>query len=280
MTSLQAAPTPLQNLPDFMRAQGVLRTDFALDARGRTHVARHHEAGGLRLRVPRFTHGCEGVIVNSAGGIAGGDTLQIALTCAAKTHVTITTQSAEKIYRSDDLAAVQSTTLALGDGARLDYIPQETILFDRAHFRRRIDADLTGNASLLTAEILVFGRAAMGENCTHGLFRDSWRLRRDGKLVFADEVMLGPNPAALLDRPAIGNNARALATLIIFAPDAERHLALIRDHLAARQIEGGASLLDGLLVARMAALSPEPLRAVMLGLLAAVRRCAAPRVWQ
>ena len=263
-----------------MRAQGVLRTTFALDARGRTHIARHHEAGGLRLRVPRFTQGCEGVIVNTAGGIAGGDTLQIALTCAPQTHVTITTQSAEKIYRSDQLAAVQSTTFTLNEGARLDYIPQETILFDRAHFRRRIEADLAGNASLLTAEILVFGRAAMGESCTHGLFRDSWRLRRDGRLVFADEVALGPHPAALLDRPTIGNGARALATLIFFAPDAEKHLALIRDHLVAHQIEGGASQLEGLLIARMAAPSPEPLRAVMLDLLAAVRGCAAPRVWQ
>ncbi|MDE2365038.1 MAG: urease accessory protein UreD, partial [Hyphomicrobiales bacterium] len=245
----------------------------------RTRIAQLYETGGLRLRFPKAQDVCEAVAVNTAGGIVGGDRARLSFEAGAGAKVVLTTQSAEKIYRSDGAQARMDVVLRLGAGASLDWLPQEAILFDRADFSRRLEVDVAADARLTICESVVFGRLAMGEQCLNGRFRDCWRVRRAGRLVFAEDVAI-EKPLALLDRPALGGGARALATLLHVAPDAQARLEDCRAALAETECAAGASAFDGILVARLASPSPDVLRAAILALFSRLLRRSPPRVWR
>jgi urease accessory protein len=267
-----------------LRARGEARAVFARIG-AKSAPARVFEAGGLRLRFPHSAGPCEAVLVNTGGGMAGGDRTAIDLTLEAGADVLATTQSAEKIYRSEGEAAQVVTRLTLAAGARLAWTPQETILFDRSRLERRLEADLSGDASLLLIEATVFGRLAMGEERILASLRDRWRIRRDGRLVFADELRLD-DAAETLSQPAVGRNARAIASFLFMAPEAAAHLDALRtifEEIVAADgatLEAGASALDGFIVGR--ALSPDParLRALVVAVMMALSGRRAPRVWQ
>ena len=163
------------------RAQGAVRFGVRLQD-GVTRRGDLHESGSLRVRFPSpEQEGLSGVFVNTAGGIAGGDRFDIEIAAGEGTRLTLTTAAAEKVYRAAGPAAQLNIALKAEAGSHLSWLPQETILFDRARIIRRIDIDLAADASLLLCEIVVFGRAAMGEKMLHGEFVDRWRLRRGGK---------------------------------------------------------------------------------------------------
>lgn len=260
------------------RANGEIRADFVAHDE-RTRIGRLYETGGLRLRFPKSREICEGVIVNTAGGVVGGDRAQLSFSAAAGSRVVLTTQSAEKIYRADGPPARIETSLRLEAGATLHWLPQETILFDRAALARTLKVDMAADAVLVACESIVFGRLAMGETCATGDFRDRWRVRRAGKLMFAEDTRLDA-PAGLLDRPAIGAGARAFATLVYVAPDAPARLEDCRAALEGAPCECGVSALDGFLVVRLLSPSPEIQRLAILSLFSCLLGRAAPRVWQ
>ncbi len=267
-----------------LRARGEARAVF--DRIGvRSAPARVFEAGGLRLRFPHSVGPCEVVLVNTGGGMAGGDRAAVDLTLEAGADVLATTQSAEKIYRSEGEAAVVATRLTLAAGARLAWTPQETILFDKSRLARRLDVDLAADASLLLIESIVFGRLAMGEERFVASLKDRWRIRRDGRLIFADELLI-EDAAETLSRPAIGRDARAIASFLFMAPDAAAYLDALRaifDEIATEDgapIEAGASALDGFVVARALSRDPARLRALVLAVMMALTGRPAPRVWQ
>ena len=141
------------------------------------------------------------MFVNTAGGIAGGDRFDIGITAGEGSRLTLTTAAAEKIYRAAGPAAQLNIALKAEAAAHLAWLPQETIVFDRARISRRIDIDLAESASLLLCEIVVFGRAAMGEKMLHGEFVDRWRMRRGGRLVFAETIRLDGDIGAKLASP-------------------------------------------------------------------------------
>jgi urease accessory protein len=267
-----------------LRARGEARAVFARIG-ARSEPARVFESGGLRLRFPNAVGACEAVLVNTGGGMAGGDRAAVELTLESGADVLATTQSAEKIYRAESEAARVDTRLTLGLGARLAWLPQETILFDRARLERRLEADIAADASLLAIESVVFGRLAMGEAAIAANFRDRWRIRRGGRLAFAEEMRID-DAASALQRPAVGRGARAIASILFMAPNAEAALEQIRaafDETCAgpgAPLEAGASALDGFVIAR--ALSPDParLRRCILAVMMALWGRAAPRVWQ
>jgi urease accessory protein len=177
------------------RAVGTVKFDVHLKD-GATRRRELHESGSLRVRFPSPEQkGLSAVFVNTAGGVAGGDRFDIDIVAADGAHLTVTTAAAEKVYRSHGPEAQVNIALRAGADARLAWLPQETIVFDRARVARRIDIDLSPTASLLLCEIVVFGRAAMGETMTHGSFIDRWQMRIGGKLVFAETVRLDGNIA-------------------------------------------------------------------------------------
>src|SRR6201997_1101821 len=166
------------------RAQGAVTFDVH-QAEGVTRRRNLHESGSLRVRFPSPEgEGLSAVFVNTAGGVAGGDRFDIEITAHDGARLTLTTAAAEKVYRATGRPAELNIALKVADGAHLSWLPQETILFDRARMSRRIDIDLAEAASLVLCEIAVFGRAAMGERMAQGAFIDRWRVRRGGRLAF------------------------------------------------------------------------------------------------
>ena len=255
---------------------------FAGDA-ARTALDRLGETGQLRLR-PLRGAGCEAILVNTAGGIVCGDRLTIDVAVrGVGAAVTIGTAAAEKCYRSDGADTIVATSLAVGAGARLDWLPQETILFDGARIRRRLSIDLATSATFLGAETLVFGRLARGESMASGSLHESWRVRRGDRLVFADETHLAAPVDATLDRAVVGGGARGASLLLAVGGGCERGIDRLRAAMAPFAVgdvavEAGASQRDGVLVARMLSRSPERLRACLIAALA-VLRSGLPRSW-
>ena len=250
---------------------------------GCTRILDLAESGPSRLRFPRGEGGLEAVLVNTAGGVACGDTFTIALNLEPGADVVLTTTAAEKIYRSDGPVSRIENRVVLAKGARLAWLPQETILFDRARVRRRFEADLADGAALLAVEIVAFGRAARGERITAGLFADAWRVRRAGRLVYADSLCLDGSISDLLARPAVGGGARACAILLDVSEGAEARLEEARallEEAAVPAIEVAVSAWNGHLVIRALSDAVGPLRSLIARVLASYRDRPMPRVWQ
>ena len=262
------------------RAKGHARGVFARVG-DRTEAERLFETGGLRWCFPRSTSPCEAVIVNTGGGVAGGDALRVELALKEGAEVAATTPAAEKIHRSDGPAARLEARLSLAHRARLLWLPQETLLFDGARLERKLSVDMADDAELLLVESLVFGRLAMGETAIDARLRDSWRIRRAGRLVFADETRLD-HAAAALDRIAVGAGARAVATIIAVAPKVEARLPDLRAALEAESegVESGASAFNGLVAARLISPIPGRLRQALIASILALGGGKPPRLWQ
>ena len=222
----------------------------------------------------------EAVCINTGGGMVGGDAARLEFTVGDGAAVTITTQSAEKIYRAESSTTRVDVRLSLDKAATAEWLPQETILFDRVRLRRCLDVHAASDATFLGVETLVFGRLAMGETVRFGAIHDRWRVRRGGRLVFAEDLRLDGQISAILERRAVGGGARALATVLLMAPDAEGRLEAARAALAGAPAEWGASAWNGMLTVRALSPSPDRLRDTILPLLQVLRGRAAPRVWQ
>jgi urease accessory protein len=246
-------------------------------AGGVTRRARVHEDGSLRVRFPNAAAGdaLEAVIVNTGGGMTGGDRFSIGIDVGEGARLLAGSAAAEKIYRSTGPDAVMNVALSVATGGRLAWLPQETILFDRARLSRRIDVDLAEGASLLMAEAVLFGRAAMGEAMQEGHWSDRWRVRRGSRLLFAESVRLDGAIAGKLAAPAAANGGIALATVLI-APGDEATLANVR----ALDFKGetAISAWNGIAVARLIARNGLTLRRDLLALLAALGT-PVPRLW-
>lgn len=264
MTMLQTLDTDLQ------RSVGKLALEIAANG----VVARRREEGCVKLRMPTLAAGqaLEAIIINTSGGLAGGDCLDINVQAA--NDLCLTTQAAEKVYRSLSSETHVSARLSGQGEAQLLWLPQETILFDGARLERSLDVDLQENAGLLAVESVVLGRKAMGESLTDFSFHDRWRIRRGGRLIYADDLRF--EPARVLGAAAL-NGAGAFATLVFVGVAAERFIEPLREIIADR---GGVSAWDGKLVARLTGVDGFELRKTLipaLMLLAAPKEL--PKVW-
>ena len=260
------------------RAQGAVKFDVRLQD-GVTRRGALHESGSLRVRFPSPEgDGLSGVFVNTAGGIAGGDRFDIDVSTGEGSRLTLTTAAAEKVYRAPGPAAQLNIALKAAAGSHLAWLPQETILFDRARVSRRIDVDLAEGASLLLCEIVVFGRAAMGERMLHGEFVDRWRMRRGGRLVFAETVRLDGNIGEKLKRPAVAKGGAAIGTALI-VPGDEALIERLREAADSFSGEVGISAWNGFAMARFCAQDAARLRADMMAVLGRASGSALPRLW-
>jgi len=240
------------------------------------------QAGSAKAFLPRVHAAApEVVFLNTAGGLTGGDRLAYALGLGPGARAVATTQTAERAYGSTGGRARLEVDLDIGAGAALDWLPQETILFDGSALDRRTRADLRAGARLLMTESLVLGRQAMGERVTR-LELDDWReVRREGRPVLIEPLRL--TDAALGDRPALLAGARALATVALVAPGAEDATGAVRAAIDGLPdgVVAAASGWDGKCVVRLRAVDGWPLRRALARLLSVLRGGAAlPRVWQ
>ncbi len=245
---------------------------------GQTVLDDFRLSGSSRVLFPRGRSSLEAVLLNTSGGLTGGDQFDTEIVAGIKSQVTVTTQAAERAYRSIDRkpARVQ-TCLTVETGAKLNWLPQETIVFEGAHLDRSLDISLASGADFLMVEPMVFGRTAMGETIHNATLSDRITLRRDGRLLFADRVALSGDVQTHLDRPTIAGGARAMAALLYATPDAERFLAPLRDLLPSNC---GVSLIrDGLIFARLLADDGHALRQTLIPALRLLRGGDLPRTW-
>ena len=260
------------------RASGAL--SVSCKQRGdRSVIADFRQRGSLKALFPRpQTDALDMVLLNTAGGITGGDRFDTAIAAGGQTTMTVSTQAAERIYKTATEEVGQArVALTLGAGARLNWVPQETILFDRARLERRLTVEMDETATLLLVEPIVFGRRAMGEEVSQVLFRDIWRVRRGGRRVFADNTALIGNCADMLDRPGVAGGARAMASMALVSPEADRHLGTLRNLLP---LSGGASLPEpGVLHARILAKDGFALRRSLVPLIERLMNQHLPKVW-
>jgi urease accessory protein len=264
MKMLQTLDTDLQ------RSVGRLALEIAANGA----VVRRREEGCAKLRMPTRLAGQapEAILINTSGGLAGGDRLDIDVKAAS--DLCLTTQAAEKVYRALSNETRISTRLSGRGAARLLWLPQETILFYGARLARSLEVDLQESSGLLAVESVVLGRKAMGETLTDFSFHDRWRIRRGGRLVYADDLRF--DPARVLGAAAL-DGARAFATLVFVGVAVERFLEPLREIFAER---GGVSAWDGKLVARLIGVDGFDLRKTLipaLTLLAAPNEL--PKVW-
>jgi urease accessory protein len=246
-------------------------------ADGVTRRARVREQGSLRVRCPNAPgNELEAVIVNTAGGMAGGDRFALDIKVEEQARLVVTTAAAEKVYRTLGPEATVEVKLSVAAGGTLAWLPQEAILFDRARLRRSIEVELADDAQLLLAEAVVFGRSGMGEAVNGGALFDRWRVRRDGRLIHAEAVRLDGAIAAKLAQGAIAKGHVAIATVLATRGD-DATVAAVR---ALENVRGevGASAWNEFAVVRLCAADGAALRHDLLLVLSAIRG-ALPRLW-
>lgn len=261
------------------RADGRISLAIAATPSGprRTYL---HESGSLRLRFPhsQTSAALDAVIVNTAGGMTGGDRFDLEIAVGAGAQLTVTTAAAERIYRSLGPATEITLRLEVGTNGALAWLPQLMIGFDRFRLRRTIDVRLAGNAGLLFAEATVFGRSAMGESVSEGQLLDRRRVRVDGRLVFADTIGLDGDIAERLAQAAVAKRGVAIASVLKLPADEDCALAVrsLEDRFIG---EVGVSVWKGLMVARLVAPDGAALQRDLISVLHALGAHPLPRLW-
>ncbi len=280
MTDATIVDAPLRDAT-FAANRAMGRIAFSVAAAsGQSRRARVHEAGSLRVRFPNSADAAQldAVVVNTAGGMAGGDRFDIEVEVGADARLCLTSAAAEKIYRSLGPDTQVGVKLTVGPGATLAWLPQETILFDRARLRRTIDLDLAHGASVLLAEAIVFGRSAMGETVTCGHMFDRWRVRVGGELVFAETTRLDGEIAQRLSETAIAAAGAAVAS-VLKLPGDEDAAAAIRAMQQSFIGDVGVSAWNGLALARLVAPDGAALRHDLIAVLTTWGAGTLPRLW-
>ncbi|EIT70901.1 MULTISPECIES: urease accessory protein UreD [Hydrocarboniphaga] len=284
LTPISLAP------PAHQRVHGALRIAYARDAQGRTRLADLYQRAPCRVLFPdvEADEPPQAVLLTTSGGLTSGDRLDIDIVARQGSRLTVSTQAAEKLYRAlaGEPDAQVAVNLRVEPGATLEWLAQETILFDRSRLRRRIDVELSTDARLLATESVVFGRSAMGERYESGRLHEAWRVRRNGRLVWADALHLeGPMRAHRETAFAVGD-ASACATLLYAGDDAAALLPALRERLSEEDAQiAAATSFDGLLIVRMLSADAARLREALKRIAAILRSLALglpdalPRVW-
>jgi urease accessory protein len=245
---------------------------------GKTRRGELHEAGSLRVRCPNTSADeLEAVLINTAGGVAGGDRFALDIAAGTGTNLVVTTAAAEKVYRTLGATSVIDVKLDVASGATLSWLPQETILFDRSRLSRSIEVSLAPDARIFLAEGIVFGRSGMGETVEEGALTDRWRVRRGGKLIYAETMRLDGAIAARMGEAAVARGGVAVATALI-VPGDDAMVAVIRAMQGDFAGEVGASAWNGLAAVRFVAPDGAALRHDLIRVMTAARG-ALPRIW-
>ena len=260
------------------RARGAVRLRFERGNAG-TRLSGLHQSGSLRALFPRGgAKALQAVLTNTSGGVTGGDRFETEIVVDAGARATLTTQAAERAYRAQPGQVGRIRTRAsVAGGGRLNWLPQETILFDGCDLDRRIEVALEADGSLLLVEPLVFGRTAMGEVVRQGRFCDHVEISRGGRLVFLDRVLLDGDIAAVLDRPAIAAGGCAAALVVFVDASAERRLDAVRAGLP--EAAGVSLIAPDIMVMRLVAQDGFALRAGLLPAIDALHDEILPRPW-
>ena len=247
---------------------------------GSPHLGQLRQEGSLKVLLPRQAPGdpVEAVLLNTSGGLTGGDRLRMAAQAGPGARLVLSTQAAERVYRSAGGMAEVEAALAVGPGGRLDWLPQETILYDGAALDRRLRLDLASGGRALLVEPVILGRRAMGERVRAATLRDRWDVWQDGRILFADRLRMEGEAWAALESPGTLGGAGAWASFLLLSPEASVLLGPLRGLLPA---SAGASLVrEGVLFARILAEDGFRLRQALVPALELLADRPLPKVWR
>lgn len=271
-----------------IHTHGAVSVAFARDG-GTTRLAGLYQRHPLRVLFPEAPAGeiPIAVLVTTSGGLVGGDRLDVSISIGDGAAAMIFGQAAEKVYRSAGPICRIAVELSIAGDGWLEWLPQETILFEGARLDRRTRIDIAPGARVLAGEILVFGRIAGGERLSRGLVRDAWEVRRQDRLVWADTLHLEDDMKSVLADPACFDGATAYATVVYAGDDAAARLDLARSLLGRNEVglRAGVTVVNGVLVARWLGRDAETLRRAFGDFWAAFRAAAGgrrdtlPRLW-
>ena len=279
--------TTASNPPRAQRASGTGRISVKTDKAGRTKLDRLYQQGCAKIRLPKIygSNALEAVLINSSGGLTGGDVMDWHLATSPNAHLVSTTQACEKLYKSQEGTARITNRIEIAENARVDWLPQETILFDRSGLDRTLFVDMAPSARFLAVEAVLLGRLAMGESVHQLCFKDQWRIRRGGKLIHAEALHLEGDAMAIGARNAVLKGHCALASICYVGPEDKETFdhfsaamrALLPDH---PNCSAGISAFGGKLIARLTAPDGLALRKLLLPLISVLRAGEPlPRVW-
>lgn len=280
--------TSLSEIPDLARSEGRVEVGFKL-SRGKSSLKHLYQSGCGRVRFPSVDHFeiPEAVLINTAGGLTGGDKMHFDITVSEEAKLTVTGQAAEKIYKSIGPEVEIEANLNVERGAYLEWLPQETILFEKARLRRMNSVHLAPDSIFLGVESTILGRRAHGETLTDASLTDGWKIWRDGKLVWFDQFRLNGKLDELAAKPALLDGATAFATVILSVNKSDKYLQLVRDEAEACSSKAGATRFDdGLVIIRLLDANAYSLRQSLVRILVCLRNELAgtevpmPTVWE
>jgi urease accessory protein len=283
--------SPANSQPTLARAQrvdGAARIAFRAGD-GESRLSDLYQRAPCRFLFPHveFDEPRQAVLLTTSGGLTGGDRLSVDIHAGEGSCITVTTQAAEKLYKAadGDEDARVDIRYRVDANAWAEWLAQETILFNRSRLRRCFTADLAPSARLLALESVVFGRKAMNERFERGLLHDAWRIRRNGRLLWADALHLQGDVATQRGRPFGFGKASATATLLYAGDDAANYLDAVRRLIEPDADLAAATCLEGLLIVRFLSSDATRLRPVLMRVAGGLRHLATglrqhlPRVW-
>ena len=287
-------PTPLHATDPRINSASAIstRTDWQAHLQlgfvkqdGVTRLTERTHSGPLRVQkalYPELPSVCHTIIVHPPGGVVGGDQLSISVRLGNGAAALLATPGAAKWYRANGRVSRQSVDLKVAAGAALEWLPQETILYNGAQVEFDSKIELAADATYIGCEILCFGRAASGEKFDHGSVRQHNQIRRNGTLIWHEQGQLdGSSP--LMQSPFGLAGKTVCATLLAAAPAlAPTTISALRNSAG---IELGVTYMKSILAVRYLGDSSEAarhsmlhawkiLRPALLGRLAVV-----PRIW-
>jgi urease accessory protein len=288
-SGMVAAHSPAVRRPVHQRVDGAARLELRRSDDGRTRLADLFQRAPCRVLLPtaEVDEPALAVLLTTCGGLTGGDRTAVTVIVGPHGSATVTTQAAEKIYRALDCdgEARMDFELRIGEGAWVEWLAQETILFEGSRLRRSLRVDIAGSGRLIALESMVFGRTGMGERFDTGLVHDAWEVRREGRLVWVDAMRLEGDIAGQRAAPFGLGTCVAYSTLLYVAPDAAQQIDAVRSTLASCGNLGAATVLDGVLIVRALAERAHELRSAMMKVACTLRREAGrwparlPRLW-
>ncbi len=271
----------IQNLPLDMHDQRVdAKAAVSFKHNGKTtKLDRLYQQGSAKIRFPKhYDESLEAVLINTAGGLTGGDFLSWDVSLNSDCNAIITTQACEKSYKSISGAARVQTSLRIGKNSALHWVPQETILYNSSSLSRTFDVEMAHGSELLALESVMMGREAMGETVDDVQFHDRWRVRCEGKVIFADDLRIAGSTNSLAK---FGKN-RALASLLfVSSKDNETLRSIVTKlHDVSKDVVSGFSAFEGKITGRILASDTYALRQALVPVLDILRNAELPRVWR
>lgn len=262
---------------DLQRADGLGRIVLGGSQKG-TRIVDVFQKSPVRIMFPRVIGGAfeEAVLINTGGGIAGGDRLEYQVTASEGASIAVTSQAAEKVYRALDEPARITTKLKVSQAATLAWLPQETILFNTARIWRSTEIEVSLGAEVLAVEWIVLGRSAYGEQMVNGQITDSWRVKKDGRLIWADSFRCVDETYPHLHKKALLSRCKAIGTLIYFGRDLDDRLELIRDITPSFECCCAATQVNRVMIVRFAAEAAFELRLALQRVLHQFRQHSGP----